>query len=443
MNFDEFGYSVKYLNILKEKKQKENKRKRFDDLHLRNQRKLLRNSGQEYVSVSNKIVDAKKFIHVTSCCQKNCYEKVSKNDQKHLFEYFWCLSNYNEQNVLIYGLLDKKLIKWNYNLDILGRKELVCKEFFMKISQITKNRINTIQSKILKGISLHDSRGKHNNHNNIDSQTWDFLNEFINRIPKNSSHYQLEKSQRLYFDDSSLTLKKLHEEFLKILSDNNKNKICNRSFVDYFNSNFNIGFSNPKSDVCDLCSEMTEIGQSNLTPEQKAIFKKHLQDVETYKNLKDKILKEELNVKLVIEFDYSQNKPLPKLSNTTNYYKRCLWFFTFNIFIYNNNKSYMIHFIEGENKKGANSVSSFLFEILKQINLSSFKEVILFSDSCPAQNKNSTLFKCLIYLSNLFKIQISHVYAVKGHSYCVCDRQFALFTKKVKKMDQDSAINVQ
>ena len=129
MNFDEFGYSVKYLNILKEKKQKENKRKRFDDLHLRNQRKLLRNSGQEYVSVSNKIVDAKKFIHVTSCGQKNCYEKVSKNDQKHLFEYFWCLSNYNEQNVLIYGLLDKKLIKWNYNLDILGKKNWFAKNF--------------------------------------------------------------------------------------------------------------------------------------------------------------------------------------------------------------------------------------------------------------------------------------------------------------------------
>ena len=36
----------------------------------------------------------------------------------------------------------------------------------------------------------------------------------------------------------------------------------------------------------------------------------------------------------------------------------------------------------------------------------------------------------------MFKIQISHIYAVKGHSYCVCDRQFALFTKKVKKMEK-------
>ena len=88
MNFDEFGYSVKYLNILKEKKQKENKRKRFDDLHLHNQRKLLRNSGQEYVSVSNKIVNAKKFIHVTSCCQKivmKKYQKMIKNTSLSIF----------------------------------------------------------------------------------------------------------------------------------------------------------------------------------------------------------------------------------------------------------------------------------------------------------------------------------------------------------------------
>ena len=93
----------------------------------------------------------------------------------------------------------------------------------------------------------------------------------------------------------------------------------------------------------------------------------------------------------------------------------------------------MFHYLKGEYKKGSNSVVSFIYHTLKQIDLSKFKEIIMFSDSCPAQNKNSTVFKTLLYLSNYFNRKVTHIYPIKGHSYCVCDRQFGLFTKKNKE----------
>lgn len=123
---------------------------------------------------------------------------------------------------------------------------------------------------------------------------------------------------------------------------------------------------------------------------------------------------------------------MPKLNSTTNYYSRSLWFFIFNIYIHNTKQSFVYHFIEGTYKKGANSVASFIFGTLKQIDLTHFNEIIMFSDNYPGQNKNGTVFKSLLYFANYFKIQISHIYPVKGHSYCVCDRQFGLFTKKKK-----------
>lgn len=35
-------------------------------------KKIARNSGKSYVSVSKKLVEGKKFSHVTNCCVKKC-----------------------------------------------------------------------------------------------------------------------------------------------------------------------------------------------------------------------------------------------------------------------------------------------------------------------------------------------------------------------------------
>ena len=107
-----FGQSVKYLKELEEQREaadKGQKRKRFNDFKIRNQRKLLRNSGQEYVNVSNEFVDGEKFQFCTKCCFKECHLKFKKQYQESLFEHFWGLSNYNKQNFYLFGLMDRKV----------------------------------------------------------------------------------------------------------------------------------------------------------------------------------------------------------------------------------------------------------------------------------------------------------------------------------------------
>jgi len=51
---------------------------------------------------------------------------------------------------------------------------------------------------------------------------------------------------------------------------------------------------------------------------------------------------------LVLEFDYAQNLPLPKLPVNDQFYKRLLWFFVFNVHIHSHEKYFMFTFLEGK-----------------------------------------------------------------------------------------------
>jgi hypothetical protein len=76
-----------------------------------------------------------------------------------------------------------------------------------------------------------------------------------------------------------------------------------------------------------------------------------------------------------------------------------------------------------------------LYKTLKENITRNIKTVFIFSDSCGAQNKNYTVLKFLIWASIYFKVKIIQVFPVRGHSYCVCDRNFSLFSKSVKNIE--------
>lgn len=254
MNDSKIGESVKYLQQLEKQREsfKGKKRKRFDELSKRNKTKLLRNSGQTYVSKSNKLVDGKIFQFCTKCCSKGCHLNVKEEDQKFLFEYFWNLANYNKQNYYLFGLMNRKntskskcFVKWNYHVNIKGDKINVCLAFFMVIFQVTPKRLRTLQSKIINGKSFDDERGHHESTNQIPTKTWELFSQFIEQFPKKS----VGKYYKLYFEDSSMTKTSLYNNFCKLLNERNIKLISYWSFRQHFYEKFDIGFSNSKKDV--------------------------------------------------------------------------------------------------------------------------------------------------------------------------------------------------
>lgn len=65
---------------------------------------------------------------------------------------------------------------------------------------------------------------------------------------------------------------------------------------------------------------------------------------------------------LVIEFDYGQNLPLPKLNVTSQFYKRLMWLYLFNVHVHNDDTSHFYCFLKSDSKKGPDSVASFVYK---------------------------------------------------------------------------------
>jgi hypothetical protein len=96
----------------------------------------------------------------------------------------------------------------------------------------------------------------------------------------------------------------------------------------------------------------------------------------------------------------------------------------------------MFYFLEGEFKKGANTICSFLHYILKELINNETRQIIIFSDAFGGQNRNYIVLNFLLFISVFYKIKIIQVFPFRGHSYCVCDRNFEVFSKKLKKIEK-------
>lgn len=170
----------------------------------------------------------------------------------------------------------------------------------------------------------------------------------------------------------------------------------------------------------------------------KDAFNSHTEFVKEYKKTKADILKkcEEDDTTLVFEFDYGQNLMCPKLSANSHYYKQKLTMNVFNVHCHNDNNSAFYWFCEHTSGKTSDTVASFLHDFLKlYLPSSKVKKIILLSDSSGAQNKNQHIVKFCSWLSKLYKVQIEHIFPVRGHSYNQCDRNFGLYGAWKKKTE--------
>jgi len=139
---------------------------------------------------------------------------------------------------------------------------------------------------------------------------------------------------------------------------------------------------------------------------------------------------------IYLEFDFGQNLPLPKIPVSNQFYRRLLWLHVFNVHVFGEHKrSYMYLFLEGKFKKGANTVCNFLLDAIERELklLARYNKIYLFSDGCGGQNKNYFILSFLSLLCKKLQIEIQHVYPIRGHSYCSCDRNFGLCGQKKKE----------
>lgn len=264
------------------------------------------------------------------------------------------------------------------------------------------------------------------------------IHDHIQSFPVKESHYT---SREYHYLDARLNV--------RIMYDLYKEKYPNTStkykfYLKYFNENFNLSFGRPQKDSCCTCeSLMVKIRSPSLNDAAK---KAAATELVIHKRRASKFyakMKEsekaggENNGIVALTFDFMQNLPLPQIPVQELFYLRQLWVYVFCVHNLHTRKSVFYVYDERTAKKGANEVCSFLRDYIQEYVPETMRELHLYSDSCPGQNKNHSMIRFLCALTDIKRFdRIVHRFPVRGHSYLPCDRDFGLIKRAISKRDR-------
>lgn len=133
----------------------------------------------------------------------------------------------------------------------------------------------------------------------------------------------------------------------------------------------------------------------------------------------------------MLTVDLQAVQTIPLLSTGANYFKTklCVHQFT----IYNefdkNVACYVWH--EAEGGMDSNVFTSCLLDYLQNLKDKS-KPIIIYSDGCCAQNRNTTLANALQHYANTHQAEIQQKYPVVGHTQMECDSVHGSIKRKKK-----------
>ena len=174
-------------------------------------------------------------------------------------------------------------------------------------------------------------------------------------------------------------------------------------YREYFNTHFNLSFGVPKTDTCAVCDEYeVDVHDAASNTEKQRLQgakQEHLRKSQQfYTELRTctAMARENSNISC-ISFDFEQNLPLPHIPTNDIFYLWQLWLHVFCVHNSQDDSSTMYSWPETVGHRGANEVVSCLdhyFHFLSDVDT-----LMLFSDSCGGQNKNSIviLFFFLLY----------------------------------------------
>jgi hypothetical protein len=332
----------------------------------------------------------------------------------------------------------------------------VCKPAFLGILCITNRRLRTICENYHKtGQSLKENRGgDHKSFKN--SEKKEAVMNHIKSFKVLEEHYCREKAagkntHRQYLK-SELSVRKMHEMY----NVNYPQKSVNLQFYRrIFNSQFNLGFGIPATDVCSTCLSLKEkikkFPTSKLLEKypEKALEKQNL--IEEYREHKIeagfffRLLKEKSRELLTISFDCQKNLVLPKVPDQSAYYSRQIHLHGFGVVVGSSkdkltrNNVTMYHWTEDKYPKGSSEIASAVYHKLCQIKYSGVRKLRLVCDGCKGQNKNSIILGMLQYWllvkapKTIKEIEI--IFPVTGHSFMPADRVFGQIEKRVRKLE--------
>ncbi|XP_031328822.1 uncharacterized protein LOC116159878 [Photinus pyralis] len=454
--------------------QKTRKRVRNAKSWKENIRKALKEQGKEYVSKKGSVKVAKE-MKLPCTCRMKCYEKISEERRKKLFEDFYNLSKDAQDQYISETIKEttkqrervRKLKEKNGNCsrrkftrkyfltDDNGQSNEVCQIMYRHTFDFTlkKIRIITEKKRVAKSsICPLDGRGKHSKHKKIADEQKDTIRNHINRFPAYRSHYSRERTSKKYLS-SDLSIAEMYRLYCEYCRSNDKTAEKESLYRKIFNEEFNLSFHAPKNDTCAKCDQfalsLQNLENKQLTEEENEIQKKLLEDKEKHLDFAEKAYKQKALDKerskqdksfAVASFDLEKCLPTPYLRNGVSFYKRQLWTYNLTVYQTTTKGSVGICYLWNETVagRGGQEISSCLRQFI--LSLPNEVEVLhLYSDSCSGQNRN--IFMCtmvLLVMNEMKRLgrslkEVHHKFMEPGHTHMEADTIHAVIEAAKRK----------
>ena len=275
------------------------------------------------------------------------------------------------------------------------------------------------------------------------------IQSWISSYKCRESHYSRAKSTRSYLSPE-LSISKMWMAWEKKSEEQTQKLASISKFKRIFYMDFNLGFGNPRSDVCSFCTSLIEAVSCEKDPceKQRKITELRVHRLRAKKF--HQLIAEKKPGVINVTFDMQQNQPLPKLSIGEVFCARQVWLYNLTFVRQGESEGrenvdiiFLYTWVETESGRGSNEVASALCHYISLLELKCLVEVDrptelqLFSDACSSQNKNSTVMTLLMHLtkkSDVFQT-IRHTFQIRGHSYMAPDRVFGRIEKIFRKRE--------
>lgn len=410
--------------------------------------------GEEFVTTKGKLVE-KKSTGPDCKCKKMCTTMFDGDQKSGIISTVYSGRPKNESDTYLMGLIEchnvsrhrpttseSKQFAFSFKYYAYKNNERieVCRNAFLSLHAISSKAVFRLTSLLAKGAQPVDMRGRHDKHHKILQDVLVKVDSHIESFPQKISHYS---TNPVTYLEAGLNCKILHN-LLIIKHPELKEVITYKYFLQHYQENYGYRFGRPQVDVCSTCEDLnSKIKSSSLNDNAKRAAVAELivhkrRACKFYKKIKSvtDMCTNRDDVAGVV-FDFMQNLPLPCLPVQEMFYLRKLWQFVFCVHSLGDNKAVFYTYHEGEAKKGPDEVCTFLNDYIVNNISPQVKELNVFSDACPGQNRNHTFIRFLMGLSIFGRFKNINVYfPVRGHSFLPCDRDFGTIKRVIRHHDR-------
>ena len=364
-------------------------------------------------------------------CKFKCRSNFNSNERKEIFHKYYRMTLSSKRNFLVkYSTKKtksrnkhkyKRMKSYRYFLPTESQGERrVCKDFFLGTFDISQTSVYTAHKKHENDSITEEQRGKSTGSrwNKKTKEDLQSVRKHIMSFPTIEAHYCRKDTKRQYLEPG-LSVTRMYELYYNDCKTKNETPVSIQVYRRLFNTEFNLGFHQPRKDQCDFCNSY----KNASTKEKSQLSEKyetHIRNKNLAREQKeaDKV-KAKSDPDLVVAcFDLEQVLMTPKGFESALYYKRKLNTYNFTIYNLGNSEVHSYIWNETISSRGACDIASAVFSFIKEKSVTGVKKFIFYSDNCIPQNKNKFYITMLWYCLQKFDLtKIEHKYLEKGHTF--------------------------